>query len=99
MPQLLSVDEAKDLIRLCDAGQLYEVEAWIRGGRSLTVPSNIRKTPLAIAISNGFHSLVELLLRNEENREAKNDALRLALRLNRPALLELTLAHGAEISA
>ncbi len=33
--------------------------------RSLTVPKEVRKTPLRVAISTGFHSLVELLLRHE----------------------------------
>ena len=46
MSNPLSIGEAKELIRLCDAGRLYEVEAWIRDGKSLTVPKEVRKTPL-----------------------------------------------------
>ena len=38
MPNPLSHADAGELIRLCRAGRLYEVEAWIRAGRSLTVP-------------------------------------------------------------
>lgn len=99
MSKPLSLAEAKDLIRLCETGRLYEVEAWIRAGRSLTVPDEIRKTPLRVAISTGFHSLIELLLRNEESQQVKNDALRLALQLDRPALIELAVVHGAEITS
>ena len=61
----LSSFDAKELIRLCESGRLYEVEARLAAGRSLTVPKDVRKTPLRGAISTGFHSLVELLLRHE----------------------------------
>ena len=51
MGAVLAVDEAKQLLKLCDAGRLYEVEAWIRAGKSLTVPKEVRKTPLTVAMS------------------------------------------------
>src|SRR5438067_2857909 len=92
----LTATEAKELLRLCESGRLYEIDAWIRAGRSLTVPREIRTTPLAVAISTGFHSLVELLLRNEQSQEAKNDVLRLAIQLDRPALVELAVVCGAD---
>lgn len=99
MSKPLSPTEAKDLLRLCETGRLYEVEAWIRAGRSLTVCPGSRKTPLTVAMSTGFHSLVELLLRHEESQQAKNDALQFALQLNRPFLIELAIAHGAEVGS
>ena len=83
MSSPLSSLEAKELIRLCESGRLYEVEAWLAAGRSLTVPKEVRKTPLRVAISTGFHSLVELLLRHELRQGEKDDALRHALFLNR----------------
>lgn len=92
----LSTAAAKELLRLCESGRLYEIEAWIRAGRSLTVPQEIRKTPLAVAISTGFHSLLELLLRNEQSQQAKNDTLRLAIQLDRPAFVELAAVYGAD---
>ena len=99
MSNPLSPVEAKELIRLCEAGRLYEVEAWIRAGRSIAVPVEIRTTPLKVAIATGFHSLIELLLRHEESQQVKNDSLGLALQHDQPALIELALAHGAEIAA
>ena len=99
MSSPLSPAEATELIRLCETGRLYEVETWIRSGRSLTVPNEVRKTPLSVAISTGSHSLIELLLRHEESQQAKNDALRLALQLDRPAFIELAVAHGADITS
>jgi hypothetical protein len=92
----LTPTEAKELLRLCESGKLYEIDAWIRAGRSLTVPHEIRKTPLGVAISTGFHSLVELLLRNEQSQEAKNGALRLAIQLHRPVFVELAVVCGAD---
>ena len=59
----------------------------------------MRTKPIAVAISTGFHSLVELLLRSEQSQEAKDDALRLGLFENRPALMKLALVHGAAITA
>jgi hypothetical protein len=99
MSNLLSPAEAKELNRLCETGRLYEVEAWIRAGRPLAVPTGVRKTPLGVAISTGFHSLVELLLRHEGSQQVKNDALRLVLQRSRPAFCELAVAHGADVAS
>jgi len=99
MSNPLSPVEAKELIRLCQAGRLYEVEAWIGAGRSLLVPREIRLSPLRVAISTGFHSLVDLLLRHEHRKDEKNDALRHALFLDRPAFIELAVVHGADIAS
>jgi hypothetical protein len=95
----LSSAEAKELIRLCETGRLYEVEAWIATRRSHTVPKDARKTPLRVAMSTGFHSLVELLLRHADSQDEKDDALRYALFLNKPAFIELALAHGADATS
>lgn len=96
MPNPLTPAEAKELIRLCETGRLYEVEAWIRAGRPLAVPAGTRKTPLGVAMSTGFHSLVELLLRHAEGQEAKDAALRQAMMLDKPPFVELAVAHGAD---
>jgi ankyrin repeat protein len=95
----LSPTEGKELVRLCQAGRLYEVEAWIQSGKSLAVPKEVRRTPLAVAMSTGFHSLVELLLRHESSQEAKNALLQEALMFDRPAFVELALTYGADIQS
>lgn len=99
MAETLSVAEAKELVRLCRAGRLYEVEAWIRAGRSLEVPREARTTPLRVVLETGFHSLIELLLRHETNQQVKNDLLREALFMDRREVVELALAHGAEVTS
>lgn len=88
--------EAKQLVALCAAGRLYEVQDWIRAGKSLTVPAEIKRTPLRVALDTGFDSLIELLLRHETNQQAKNDALRHALLHDQRAIAELAVAYGAD---
>jgi hypothetical protein len=96
--QTLPPDEAKELLDLCRVGKLYEVEEWIAVGKLLMVPPECKKTPLQIAVHKGFHSLVFLLARNEANQKVKNDALAEATKLRNLELVQLLLAHGAEIN-
>ena len=79
MSETLSTTEAKQLFRLCKLGRLFEVQNWISSGNSLSVPAELRTTPLAVALDTGFHSLVELLVRNEPSQDLKNRALQHAL--------------------
>lgn len=99
MIEILSIAEAKELIRLCKTGRLFDVQTWIASGKSLCLPDGSKTTPLEVALKLGFHSLVELLLQNEENQELKNRVLQLALSLKRLDLIELLVARGAQISS
>lgn len=75
MPEPLTIEEGKLLLGLCRAGKLYEIERWIASGKSLRTPRDVKKTPLQVAIDLGFHSLIELLVRNEDSQEEKDKAL------------------------
>ena len=97
MPGPLTPEEAKLLLALCRAGKLYEIERWITSGKSLQTPSGFKKSPLSIAVEMGFHSLVELLARNESSQEIKNKALSDAISTKRLDLVELLIAHGAQV--
>src|SRR5688572_32484769 len=99
MAQELSTEDAKTLLALCASGRLYAIEAWVQAGRSLQVPRAFRKTPLDVAITTGFHSLIELLLRHAPSQQAKDDALRQAVQRRRPDVIELAVAYGAEIAS
>jgi hypothetical protein len=71
-------EDAKELVQLCRAGRLYDIEKWIAAGKPLDVPvaKNRRsKTLLQIAIETGFHSLVELISTHDTNQASKNAAL------------------------
>jgi len=88
-PVRLAPERAQELLNLCRTGKLYEIEDWIARGESLLVPEESKRTPLEIAVENGFHSLVLLLARNETSTKLKNGALAKAVDLKRLELVEL----------
>jgi hypothetical protein len=98
MTEALPLEDARRLIHLCERGKLYGVEDWIRSGRSLKVPDELGKTPLSVVLKTGFHSLIELLLRHEDQR-IRNNVLRQAVEARRHDLVELAIACGAEPSS
>jgi ankyrin repeat protein len=93
----LSIDESRALLALCRAGKLYEIERWIAGGKSITAASSIKKSALLTAVDAGFHSLVELLARNEPRQEQKDRALAEAVKNKRLDIIEVLVEHGADI--
>ena len=98
-PETLAEENAKLLLGLCRAGRLYEIEQWIDTGRSLRTPGNLKKSPLDVAVEQGFHSLVELLARSECEASIKNHALGLAVAKKRLDLIQVLISLGADIKA
>lgn len=94
---ILTPDEAKSLFALCRAGKLHEIDAWIAAGQSILTPPEVRKSPLQVSISTGFHSLVELLARHTHDQSLLNAALRDAVESRRLDLVELIVDRGADI--
>ncbi len=92
----LSLAESKELLKLCSQGKLYEVANWIASGRPIHVAEDAKETPLLVALNLGFHSLVELLVRNLANQSEKDAALKKAVKLRRIDLIELLVLHGAD---
>ena len=99
MSHILSKTEAQELLRLCKLGRLFDVQNWIESGKSLSVPRELRTDPLKVALDTGFHSLVELLVRNEPNQERKDRALSHAVSLKRLDFIQLLFSHGANLSS
>ena len=99
MPAVLTKEESKELLALCRSGRLYEVEDWIRAGRSLQIADGVRGTPLQVAVQKGFRSLIELLARNESQVKVKNKALYWAVERRRMDLVELLIKNGAEAAS
>ena len=97
--ETLSEEDGKQLLDLCRTGKLYAVEKWIADGRSLRALAGRqkKKSPLDIVVEAGFHSLVELLSRNEPDQAVKNKALAGAVEKKRIDLVEALVAQGAEI--
>jgi hypothetical protein len=75
-----SVEQAKELVALCRAGKLYDVEKWIAAGKSMDISSATKGCPqrtlLEIAVEIGFHSLVELIAQNETSQSALLEILK-----------------------
>lgn len=94
---------AKELVGLCRAGRLYEIEKWIADGKSLDISDAIRhgrqRGLLQVAVEVGFHSVVELIVKHEANQSAKDAALQDAVSSRRLDLIQLLLANGADIKA
>lgn len=101
--EITSPDQAKELIALSCAGKLYELEKWIAEGKSLDISSSLKRgrhtTLLQIAVKTGFHSLVELIAKNENSQSSKNAALADAASARRLDLVEVLLEHGANIKS
>jgi hypothetical protein len=99
MASILTTEESKALLALCRTGRLYEVEDWIRAGKSLRIAEGVRGSPLQMAVEKGFRSLIELLVRNESQVKIKNKALAYAVEHRRMDLVEFLVKNGAEIAS
>ena len=103
MDETPGIEVANELIGLCRAGRLYDIEKWIEAGRSLDISvkkwrGRIRNL-LDVAVESGFHSMVELIVKHEHNQSVKDDALSHAVSMRRQDLAELLVLHGADVRA
>ncbi len=90
-------DEIKQLLTLVRAGKLFAVQDWIKVGKLLRSPEGSKRfSPvLREAVSTGFHSLVEELLRaGGWSPKELTDALELARSSRHFHVAELLLASG-----
>jgi hypothetical protein len=77
-------------------GRLFEAEAWLKAGKPARYEhKNPRCTPLGIAISNNFHSLAEVLLKNGIEPSPKH--FWMAVSKGRVGMIELMLQNGADV--
>lgn len=97
-PETLTEENARLLLGLIRAGRLYEIDQWIAAGRSLRTPRSVKR-PLDVAVDQGFHSLVELLARNECEASIKSHALALAIAKKRLDLVQVLISLGADAKA
>lgn len=90
------LEDTKTLLKLCRDGRLYEIAKWIADGKPLDIPAK-HGTLLQVAVQTGFHSLIELIAKQESNRSSKSAALASAVSLHRLDLVELLVENGAEV--
>src|SRR5580700_1725364 len=82
-------------VKLCRTGRLYELEKWIADGRSLEISAAKQGTLLQVAIHTGFHSLIELIAKHD-NQSSKNASLGDAVALRRLDFVRLLVENGAD---
>jgi len=96
-------DEIRPLIHLCRTGRLFDVQEWIFQGKPINLPppeprKASKKSPLKLSIELGFHSLVQVLLEGGAPvEEPRYSPLQHALEKRRLDIIELLVAHGADI--
>ncbi len=93
----LTRKQTATLCRLCREGMLFEVQDWIAAGRSLQTNRKTGEHPLVLASTNGFHSLVKILLEHggPPPQECLDEALATAIHGGHCEASRLLLAHGA----
>jgi ankyrin repeat protein len=89
--------QSKELLALCRAGKLYEIEEWIDAEKTIRVLPKFKKTPLEVAVEAGFHSLARLLVSHELCQSVKDAALAHAVESRQREIVELLLQHGADV--
>ena len=91
-------DDTKELVSLCRSGRLYDIERWIAAGKALDIPAKYGSL-LQLAVRTGFHSLIELIAKHENNQSSRNAALADAVSLHRLDFIELLVENGAEVKS
>ena len=93
--------EIRELVALCKAGKLFDVQKWIADGRRINPPPFERKgqrpaNPLTVTIDRGFHSLAEVLLKAgaEIDTDLWRGPMAKALQMRRFDLVQLLVEHG-----
>jgi len=90
-------DDLKELISLCRAGRLFDVQRWIEAGKRFTLPpGNFTTSPLRASIEKGFHSMVEVLVKADSSQEQLDSTLIYAIRASRLDIVELLASQGAK---
>jgi len=96
---MLGPEDSRQVAAWCKAGRLYEIEEWIRSGRSLVFASRKRPSALKIALFTWFYSLIDLLLRHEASQDDKDEVLSVAILYRRFDVALLAISHGAHFTA
>ena len=95
MDDTLSLEDSRELLALCKAGKLYQVEEWVRQGKSIRVHAKSRDEPLRATLRKGFFSLIEFLARHTDSQLLKDDVLLQAVRLQQFDIVKMLVEQGA----
>jgi ankyrin repeat protein len=89
-------EDMKELRRLVRDGKLFAVQKWIADGKRTFDPDSAWSSPLEIAVDTGFHSMVELLLRQGADQEQRDYMLARAVGDANFELIKLLVEFGAD---
>ena len=90
-------DDIKELTSLVREGRLFAVQEWIAAGKRTVSPESYHSTLIEVALRNGFHSLVEVLLKAVDELEIKDALLTSALRYQKYYMIDLLVENGADV--
>jgi len=98
-PRIVLSESSRELVEMIKAGQLVELENWIKEGKSLRLSeADAGISALSVSVKAGFNRLVEVVLQNEKWDAAElSKALNCALSNKRTDLGELLLGAGAPV--
>ena len=80
METTLSLEESREFVALSTAGNLGQVEQWIRQGKSTSVHKKCWYPLMAMIFRKGFNNLLELLFKNTATQAEKDAVLCYAVR-------------------
>jgi hypothetical protein len=92
-------EDIKQLVDLIQRGKLFAVQGWIKDGKRLRDPEVVNGASIALeaAVTSGFHSMVEELLRAEGwSTSVLAECLDQARSRKRYDIADLLLNHGAQ---
>ena len=99
-------EDLQPLAALCKAGKLFDVQNWLAAGKPVNLRSSPDerqrgKTPLDVAIDEGFHSLIQVLLEGGATFEKQGwkCPMSRALQMRRFDLVELLIEHGHDAAS
>jgi hypothetical protein len=87
----------KGFRRFIKEGKLFAVQKWIAEGKRIHAPEVYWETPLQLAVETGFHSMIEIFLKQRTNREQLVIALNYATGVGNFEVIQLLVDYGADI--
>jgi len=90
-------DQLKELALLVRQGRFFEVRDWLAAGKPFRPISYRSAKPLRDCARTGFHSMIELFLRENLSQEELNEVLGEVVDLRREDLVKLLFESGAQV--
>ena len=90
-------EDLKELVQLVREGKIFAVQDWVSAGKRTFSTENHHPIPIRIALTSGFHSMVEVLLKALLPQSIKDGLLTDALRYQKYYMIDLLVERGADV--